>query len=135
MRLSELVDDYLSNPPAGFMLERKAVERCLKNAVRRYSGYAQLSAVELGEDELHSAVDASSLIDGAQDFDLNLSEYALIQPLFQLYVELENAISLEASRGLGVEVFGRTTSEINQDILQWEQSLPKAAFMEPVVSI
>lgn len=135
MRLSELVAGYIDNAPVGMMLDRPFVERCLKNAVRFYCGYAKLKADALAPDQIHDPIDAANSIDGAQDFELNPSEYAIIRPLFELYVEHENAMQLEASRGLGVDVFGRPVSEIQQDINQREQELPMAAFMEPVETI
>lgn len=131
MLLSEIVDGYIDNPPAGFMLDREFVVRCLKNAVRYYCGYAKITSAPFSADEIHDVIDASNSIDGDQDFDLNPSEYAVIKRLFELYVERENAMHIEASRGLGVDVFGRTVSEIEQEIIQAEQDLPKRAFMEP----
>lgn len=135
MLLSELVTGYMDNAPVGMLLDRPFVERCLKKAVRYYCGYAKLTAGDLAPDQIHDTIDATNGIGGAQDFEINPSEYAIIRPLFELYVEHENAMQLEASRGLGVDVFGRPVSEIQQDINQREQDLPKAAFMEPVETI
>ena len=135
MRLADIVEGFLVDPPTGFMLEPEFVARCLKKAVRFYCGYQKLSAGELPEGEIHDPIDASNEIAGPQNFDLTLSEYAIIGPLFELYVEHENAMMLEASRGLGVDVFGRTVSEIAQEILQREMELPKQAFMEPTETI
>jgi hypothetical protein len=69
------------------------------------------------------------------DCDLSDSEWAVIRPLFLLYVERENAVYLEASRGLGLDVYGRTVSEVSGDINLFEQELPKLAFSYPVISI
>jgi len=67
--------------------------------------------------------------------DITISEWAIIRPLFILYVERENALHLEASRGMGVDVFGRTTSEISSDIQQLEEKIPFLAFSQPVVTV
>ena len=135
MLLADIVEGYIENPPANFMLATEFVARCLKRAVRFYCGYQKLKAGTLTDGEIHDPIDASNEIAGAQNFDLTPSEYAIIQPLFELYAEHENAMMLEASRGLGVDVFGRTVSEIAQDITQREMDLPKLAFMEPAETI
>lgn len=135
MKLSEIVDGVMANASAGFMLDRPFVTKCLKKAVRRYCGYAKLAVGNFAPDEIHDAINAGNSIELTQDFDLDPSEYAIVQPLFDLYLELENAIMLEASRGLGVDVFGRTVSEIQQDVAMRESELPKAAFWEEVVTI
>lgn len=135
MKLSEIIDGYLDSPPAGLMLDREFVSRCLRKAVRFYCGYAKLAREGLDTDEVHDRIDASNESAGPQNFDLSPSEYAIIRPLFELYVEHENAMNLEASRGLGVDVFGRQVSEIAQEIAQQEMDLPKKAFVEPAETI
>lgn len=135
MLLADIVEGYIENPSAGFMLAPEFVERCIKKAVRFYCGYQKLKAGVLPEGEIHDPIDARNETAGPQNFDLTPSEYAIIRPLFELYVEHENAMMLEASRGLGVDVFGRTVSEIAQDITQHEMDLPKQAFMEPAETI
>ena len=130
MLLSEIVAGHIDNAPAGFMLSEEFVARILKKAVRFYCGYAKLSGGAFASDEIHDPINAANDVGGGQDFDLTPSEYGIIRPLFDLYVEHENAMMLEASRGLGVDVFGRTVSEIQQDINLMEAELPKKAFME-----
>src|SRR5438094_50133 len=39
------------------------------------------------------------------EVDLTDGEWALIRPLYMLYIEKANAVALEASRTLGVEVY------------------------------
>lgn len=133
MKLSVLVQEYMDVLPVGSVLDEDQVARWLKDAVRFYAGYAALTNHE--NDGVHTEVDGTNSIESAQDFDITPSEYALIKPLWYLYMELENATSLEASRGQGLDVFGRTTGEIKQEIAQYEMDMPKRAFMEPVVSI
>jgi hypothetical protein len=64
------------------------------------------------------------------DTEVSVGEWAVIRPLFFLYVERENAQRLEGSRALGLEVYGRSVSEIAGDIKEMEnETLPnKAAF-------
>ncbi len=67
--------------------------------------------------------------------DITVSEWALIRPLFLLYIERENAIQLEASRGMGVDPFGRSSSEVAGDIVQMELSMPHSAGLSLAFSI
>lgn len=67
--------------------------------------------------------------------ELTDSEWAIIRPLFMLYVERENAVYLEASRGMGLDVYGRSVSEITGDITNFEIELPKLAFCRGIISI
>lgn len=154
MKLSEIVAQYLIHLPAGIVLEEGQITRSLRKAVRLYCGYATLTnapsaaeifalaAIGLGLPsplfpigDVHSPINAEETITDAQDFDLTASEWALIRPLFDLYVENENAQSLEASRALGLDVYGRATSEIAQDIRDREERMPDMCFVELVVSI
>jgi hypothetical protein len=66
---------------------------------------------------------------------ISQSEWAIIRPLFLLYVEREQAIHLEASRNFGVDVFGRSSAEIQQDIDLYEERLPNLAFSQPVITV
>ena len=135
MKLSDIVAAYVSNQPAGIVLDDSAISRLLKKAVRFYCGYATIRSVTLADGVTHTPIDATNSISGGQDFDLSPSEYGIIRPLFDLYVEAENAMNLEASRGLGVDVFGRQVSEIQQEIRQYETDLPRLAFVEPLITI
>jgi hypothetical protein len=58
-----------------------------------------------------------------------------VRPLFILYVERENAVYLEASRSLGVDVYGRSASEIAQDIVQKETDVQRLMFCMPIVTV
>lgn len=69
------------------------------------------------------------------DLDVLNSEWAMIAPLFELYVEKENALILEATRSLGVEVYGRSVSEISSEILQKEQEIQSLAFQYDIITI
>lgn len=156
MRLSLLVEQYSASLPAGIVLEDSQILRNLRRAVRLYCGYAVLTAAPSAAElyaltfvnqglpaplvlvgDVHSPVtEADALpLESGQDFDLTPSELAIIGPLWRLYNERENADSLEASRALGLDVYGRATSEIEQDIRDRESLMPNICFYEPVVSI
>lgn len=156
MRCSELLEAYLAERPLGNILMPEQVGRHLKKAVRFYCGFATLSnapsdfektqaeAIAAGltppdfpvfGQGIHTPVDASNTFEGAQDFDLTPSEYALIRPLFELYVELENATGIESSRSSGIEQYGRAVSEVQAEITQQEEMLPKRAFYQAVVTV
>lgn len=154
MLLSEIIAEYSKHLPVGIVLEDSQIIRNLRKAVRLYCGYATLkyapseaelyvlSITDLGLcapllpiGDVHSPVNADDAIPAGQDFKLTASELAIIQPLWTLYNEWENAQSLEASRSQGLEVYGRTTGEIAMDIREREQGMADVCFMEPVVSI
>lgn len=87
-------------------------------AARHYHGYGDIRSVA-----------GKSAAAVTEDTAIAPGEWAVIKPLFMLYVERENARALEASRGLGVDVYGRTISEIGPEITQYENNdLPRLAF-------
>ncbi len=136
MKLSELLAAYAAEPPAAIVLPIEDIQRLLKAAVRFYCGYATIRSAEPTAEHrndvpvVHTAIDATSDISGTQDFDLNPSEWSIIKPLFDIYVERENASHIEASRALGVDVFCRSVGEIQVDVNEREGSMAKLAFME-----
>lgn len=137
MKLSDILAAYMESVPVGIILDEDQITRHLKGAVRFFCGHAVLKnhpPIASG-DAVHSPVNASNDIEGDQDFDLTLGEYALIKPLFYLYVELENATGLEASRGQGLDVYGRSASEIRQELTQLENDMPRIAYVEPIISV
>lgn len=134
MLLSELISGYLNPYPAALMLEQDTVEKMLKKAVVFYCGFAELTNLPAVTPSIHSGVTGTSLISDP-DIDLTPSEWSIIRPLFELYVEKENALHLEASRSLGVDVFGRTASEVAQEILQAEEAFPLKAFYSPCFQV
>lgn len=69
------------------------------------------------------------------DTEVTASDWALIRPLFLLYCEREQALMLESSRVMGVDVFGRSSSEVQQDITTYEAELPQKAFIQPAFTI
>ena len=156
MRCSELLAAYVAERPLGNILTDEQIGRHLKNAIRFYCAWATLTNApsqfeqaqadalaaglpppdfpERGQD-VHSPIDASNEFAGAQNFDLTASEHGLIWPLFKLYVEKEDATAQESSRSLGIEQYGRSTSEVEAAIVLYEEALPKRAFVADIITI
>ena len=124
MTVSALAENYFSNlRPTGIVITQDVILAQAIKATRYYEGFGGLELFD----------DRESLI--TEDTPLTKSELAVISPLFELYVERENALILEASRALGVEVYGRTVSEINNDIVQKEQEIQHLAFQFDIITI
>lgn len=114
--LDELSDFYLEqNRPTGIVVDKEVVLTQAIKATAYYLGFGDLANLDRG-----TTLDRNS--------PLTKSEVAVIMPLFELYVERENALILESSRSLGVEVYGRTISEISGDIQQKELEIQNLAF-------
>lgn len=112
--------------PAGNLLDLAQITAQLKAAARFYAGYALLGAWIDADPRPTDVTDST---------DLSIAEFAVIRPLFLLYLERENAIQLEASRGLGVDPFGRQSSEVAGEIQAAEEALPLKAFCQDIQTI
>lgn len=66
---------------------------------------------------------------------LTAGEWAVVLPLFSLYVERENAMRLEATRASGIDPYGRSSSEVSADIRMEEENLPAKAFTFAPISV
>jgi len=122
--LSELVDRFLLHERgAANILPPESVIAQARAAVEFYAGFAELeSAPETGQ-PITTAV------------DMSLSEWAVIRPLFLLYVERESALQMEATRSMGAEVFGRNSSEVGSDISLIEADMPRRVFCSPIITV
>ena len=119
--ITELMTQFSSRErPIGTLLSADVLLALVEAATRKYIGYAAL---------------ASQAWVITETTDLTTGEWALIKPLFLLYVELENAIYLESTRGLGLEVYGRSVAEVMADITDYEQNLGHLAFCRPIITI
>ncbi|WP_454056796.1 hypothetical protein [Cupriavidus sp. Marseille-Q8015] len=122
MKLKDLAESC--EWPHGLILDPDAVQAQALQAARFYCGFADIASLvgdppaQLGEET-----------------DLTDAEWAVVRPLFMLYIERGNAIGLEASRNLGVEQYGRQVDTIDADIRQYEADLPRLAFAVEVVSV
>lgn len=126
MTLQELVGEFIGRrSTGGLFLEDHEVLACAVAATRRYLAYGSLeSAPEL------SALDA---VDGSTA--VTPGEWGVICPLFELMAEKESALRVESSRGLGVDVPGRSADSVEQDIQQVLRDLPQLAFSADCVSV
>lgn len=132
MKISQLVEQYVADLPIGCALTEEQIARHLRNATRQYCGYATLASAQyLGGPIENLPADAAQFA----DIEVSDSELAVIQPLWLLYIENENAMALEASRSQGADPWGRATSEVRQSILDYERELPRLAFSYEVRSI
>lgn len=122
--------------PVGIVLCEEHITRTLIKAVRFYAGFACLENAEVDNDTIHSLLsDTNEIEEECLNVNLTLSEEAIIRPLFDLYVELENANTLESSRSQGLEVYGRSVSEIQPDVTLYENEMHKKAFIEPFFTV
>jgi len=129
MKLSELVAGYVEVLPIGCVLDEHQIERSLRTATRFYCGCADLA----GGVKVSAAAQIGN--DPEQDVDLTHGELELIRPLWDLYMEKENSMALEASRTQGAELFGRSVAEVQASIQDYEMRLPQLAFCEEWITI
>lgn len=120
------IDLRTTERPIGVILSDDSVVGLLVAAVRFYAGYANL--VESGE----RRTDVEEI---NKDTTLTASEWSLIRPLFLLYVERETALQLEATRVMGADPFGRSSSEIASEIQQVEADMANKSFVEPYITV
>lgn len=131
MTVAVLVTEFMaSRLTGGLVLTEAEVTTAMVKAVRFFAGYATLA---------HFASQPTPITPTVTQIDstvaLTTSEWAIIQPLFNAYADHENALRLEASRGLGVDVYGRSSSELSAEIKQLELDLPRKAFYQPFVGV
>lgn len=102
----------------GLILDEKDVYKQACAAARQYLAWGDIASLPDAE-----------LSDVDEHCDLTPSEWGILKPLAAMYVERENARALEASRGTGVDPYGRSVSEIEQAITQYEMvDLPRLSF-------
>ena len=131
MTLLELITEFMaSRLTGGLVIDVPDVTKAMLKAVRFYAGYAEVSYFFEQDPSVTPAL--TQLTDAVT---LTTSEWAIIQPLFNAYADHENALRLEASRGLGVDVYGRSSSELSAEIKQIELDLPRKAFYQPFVGV
>lgn len=156
MKLSDLaVEYYAVRLAGGLVLTEPEVVDCVLRAARHYAAYGNLSSLSLSDQLPEAPAPGSTVIPPATDPEpevleslpvkrlayltdqtfVTVGEWACIQPLFTLYVEKENAMRLEASRAMGIEVYGRSVGEIAQDISREEEGMPQKAFSHAVIEV
>ncbi len=126
--IEALVDNFLMNErPDSIVLDPATVLAKAVAATEFYAGYANLE-VNDGVVPPLPAIAANTVV--------SYSEWALIKPLFMLYVDHEAALHLEATRFMGADsLFGRSASEIQQDINQMLLDMPQKAFLQTIITV
>ena len=150
MIIGQLSDEFAEANPT-VVLTPDQVLNCIIRAVRFYAAYGNINSLALS-DELPGAdgfppvepdpvpiinpalpVKSLDLID--ENTELTVGEWAVAEPLFKLYVELGNALHLEASRSSGIEGYGRSSSEVQNDITALHDLIPQRAFSHAIITI
>lgn len=144
---------YNLSRPVGLVVALEQVLQLAVDAFRYYAAYGQIaSKARPGAFEDQSAPAVFGDIGAAantglignppgpavaagSDTVITLGEWAIIKPLFVLYVERENAIHLEATRGLGADPYGRSVSEVTADITLAEETAQTRAFFFPIFTV
>ena len=149
MTLADLVQEFFDlRENTGIVLTIEEVQECAMRALRKYAAHGPVRALD-GWDGLqeHDGTGAGVMAYPGDSWPIkNLSvlnlgvvlttgEWSIVDPLFRLYVERENAFRLEASVSSGIISYGRTSSEILAEISAYEANLPDLAFCSPIVSI
>lgn len=125
--IKELASDLCQTErPVGVIISDESIKGLLIAAVRFYAGYANLTA---------SREERTEVEDITEETTLTLSEWSIIRPLYLLYVERETALQLEATRVMGADPFGRSSSEIAAEIQQVEGEMANKAYVEPYLTV
>lgn len=156
MKLADLAEEFAATRSPGWLvISCDEITACLIEAARTYAAFGDIAsisatvqpqsaagagqalpAVPEPEAEVVQALPIRNLKLIKESTSLSTAEWAMIRPLFWLYAERENALRLEASRGMGIEPHGRQVSEITADIREMESiTLPSAAFVSIPISV
>jgi hypothetical protein len=160
VNLSELVIEYLKGRSPGWLvLDHDETMACCIDAARYYAAYGDIASISLsnlsgmfpgapapGVTAIPPAPDPEPAIVPSLpvknlgyikgETTVSVGEWAVIRPLFVLYAERECAMRLEASRAAGIEVYGRSVSEISQDISVMEtETLPTKSFSHAIIEV
>jgi hypothetical protein len=123
--LTELAQAFLDRREgAGTFVDLDQATRCAIDAARFYHGWVDIISAP---DALPAHIDAAT--------DLTADEWTIITPLFELLCDREAALMNEASRVMGVEYTGRSSSEIASDLVLARETLARQAYIEPVFSV
>lgn len=126
--IKDLADDLCKTErPVGVILSDESVIGLLIAAARFYAGYANLAAS--GPEERTKIENITA------ETTLTLSEFSVIRPLWLLYVERETALQLEATRVMGADPFGRSSSEVAAEIQQVEGEMANKSYVEPYLTV
>lgn len=126
MKIKDLAQDWL-NGLVTELIDVTQAEKFIIEATREYQSWGFLGVENANFDDVHDWVFQAAVID--HDTDLTVSEWGVIAPLAKLFAEREAALIQESSRLASHEPYGRSSSEIQQDIANYRnECLRKWAF-------
>jgi hypothetical protein len=136
MTLDDFVTRFTTEERAvGNLLNPEQIQAQAVAAASFYAGYGHIEAESPASTDPVTAPLAPVASIGL-DTVISLSEWALIRPLFLLYVEREEARLIESSRIMGADLgYGRASPEIAAEIQQIEAEMSKEAFCQPVITV
>lgn len=125
MNINGIVSQFLAEERSvAVLLDQPQVEALARSAVSFYCGYTDLTS--------HPN---TKLEDITLDTEISISEWAVIKPLFLLYVERETALQIEATGMQGVSGYGRGSSEVNSEIANLEREFPQKVSCFGVITV
>lgn len=131
---------YNADIPTRNMLDPEQALALLLAAVRKYKAYGELEHHAQQRQAHEKALETDphaqlSLAPVDKDLPLADSEWGVIEPLWQLYMERERALMVEATRIMGDVSHGRMSSEIQADITLYEGDMHVKAFVYGIVTV
>jgi len=125
MTLAELAQAYLTrNADSGTFLALPQASACAIDAARYFNGWADIES----EPGIDSAAITAALV-------LNADEATIIEPLFRLLCEEQEALMGEKSRMMGADWSGRSSAEVAQDIAVARDKVAVQAYQEPPFTV
>jgi hypothetical protein len=125
--------DYLTQQSLTSLLNETDLVALAIKAATYYRAWGNLACFELVDEYGRVSYDDRPLLESDT---LTHGEWSQIKPLYMLYAELAAAQMQEASRALGLEVYGRSASEIMGDINREQEDLtPLRAYLPVPLSI
>lgn len=129
LTLANLVAEHLIvGETTGNTLSEPVVTQLAIDATRKYIAYGDLEQLLANDARV-------TLSDVSASTQLSASEWGIIKPLFDFYCEYNNALLLESTRAMGLDVYGRASSEVKNDIQIYEDDLPHKVFTEDIFTI
>jgi hypothetical protein len=127
VKLSGLVAEFMAERDgSGLYADDPAIDRCAIAAARFYAAYGPVASM----DDVDPPV-----TEVTADTELTTGEWALIRPLFLLYVERIEVRVQEASAAAGHVAVGRSAETVAGDIKAMEEAIPHMSFVEPAFSV
>ncbi|AUZ05270.2 hypothetical protein ADP71_17430 [Vitreoscilla sp. C1] len=136
LTITSLVTEY-RDTHVTTLLDEVSLEALFIEAVHEYQAWA---ALKVEQPRLQTVGEVSEWVSDEvvvnANTTLSASEWGIIKPLAYFYVERQEALVQEASKNHMHELFGRTSSEIEQDITAYRNDqLRRLAFRMPIITV